>query len=85
MLNLCFILQDLPAFHTACLHGQLAGVQGIMATVQKLLVESMQDWLINSSDLQGRRPIHMVLSSRSAPNTSSCLVYLLENGAEVNA
>ncbi|XP_037615517.1 ankyrin repeat domain-containing protein 53 [Sebastes umbrosus] len=77
--------QDLPAIHTACLHGQLAGVQGLMATVQKLLVKSMQDCLINSSDLQGRRPIHMVLSSRSAPNTSSCLVYLLENGAEVNA
>ncbi|XP_059211187.1 ankyrin repeat domain-containing protein 53 [Centropristis striata] len=67
--------QCLPALHMACLYGQLATVQ--------LLVESGQEW-INSSDLQGRRPVHMVLSSRSSPSTSSCLRYLLENGADIN-
>ncbi|XP_031145778.1 ankyrin repeat domain-containing protein 53 isoform X1 [Sander lucioperca] len=67
--------QGLSALHMACLYGQLATVQ--------LLVESTQGW-INSSDLQGRRPVHMVLSSRSSPNTSLCLKYLLEHGADVN-
>lgn len=59
----------------ACLYGQLATV--------KILVESRKEW-INSSDLQGRRPIHMVLSSQSAPKTSLCLIYLLEQGADIN-
>ncbi|XP_029310418.1 ankyrin repeat domain-containing protein 53 isoform X2 [Cottoperca gobio] len=67
--------QDLPVLHMACLYGQLATVQ--------LLVESRQEG-INSSELQGRRPLHMVLSSRSSPNTSSCLMYLLEHGADIN-
>ncbi|XP_071315475.1 ankyrin repeat domain-containing protein 53 isoform X2 [Trachinotus anak] len=59
----------------ACLYGQLAAIQ--------LLAESTSGW-INSSDPQGRRPIHMVMSSRSSPNTSACLRYLLENGTDVN-
>ncbi|XP_031706904.1 ankyrin repeat domain-containing protein 53 [Anarrhichthys ocellatus] len=67
--------QGLPELHEACLYGQLATVQ--------LLVESRQEW-VNSSDLQGRRPVHMVLSSRSSADPSSCLTYLLEHGADVN-
>ncbi|XP_063752169.1 ankyrin repeat domain-containing protein 53 isoform X2 [Eleginops maclovinus] len=60
----------------ACLYGQLATVQ--------LLVEESRQGGVNSSDLQGRRPVHMVLSPQSSPNSSSCLIYLLEHGADVN-
>ncbi|XP_049923129.1 ankyrin repeat domain-containing protein 53 [Epinephelus moara] len=67
--------QGLSALHVACLYGQLAAVQ--------LLVECRLGW-IDSSDLQGRRPVHMVLSPRSSPNTFRCLRYLLEHGADVN-
>ncbi|XP_051284587.1 ankyrin repeat domain-containing protein 53 isoform X2 [Dicentrarchus labrax] len=67
--------QGLSALHVACLYGQLASIQ--------ILVGSRVGW-INSSDHQGRRPVHMVLSTRSFPNTSSCLRYLLEQGADVN-
>ncbi|XP_040887736.1 ankyrin repeat domain-containing protein 53 [Toxotes jaculatrix] len=65
----------LPALHAACLYGRLATVQ--------LLTETTPG-SVNSSDAQGCRPIHMVMSSRSSPNTSACLRYLLENGADVN-
>uniref|UniRef100_A0A665US37 Si:ch211-1o7.2 n=1 Tax=Echeneis naucrates TaxID=173247 RepID=A0A665US37_ECHNA len=65
----------LSALHVACLYGQLATI--------KLLVESTPGWR-NRRDVQGRRPIHMVMSTRSSPNTSACLRYLLENGADVN-
>ncbi|KAM8897908.1 ankyrin repeat domain-containing protein 53 isoform 2-T2 [Spinachia spinachia] len=68
--------QGLSALHLACLHGQLAAVQ--------LLVESGRG-RIACSDLQGRQPVHMVLSPRSSPNTSACLAYLLEHGADANA
>lgn len=68
-------LQGLSALHMACLYGQPATI--------RLLVESGKEW-INSSDLQGRRPIHMVLSSQSSPKTSLCLIYLLEQGADIN-
>ncbi|XP_068584432.1 ankyrin repeat domain-containing protein 53 [Cebidichthys violaceus] len=68
--------QGLSALHVACLYGRLA-------TVQRL-VESGQE-RVNGSDLQGRRPVHMVLSARSSPNASSCLAYLLEHGADANA
>ncbi|TKS92981.1 Ankyrin repeat domain-containing protein 53 [Collichthys lucidus] len=68
--------QGESALHTACLYGQLATVH--------LLLESRPGW-IDSSDHQGRRPVHMVLTSRSSPNTSKCLRYLLEHGADVNA
>ncbi|KAM8747262.1 ankyrin repeat domain-containing protein 53 isoform 2-T2 [Acanthopagrus schlegelii] len=64
----------LPALHMACLYGQLATVQ--------LLLESRLEW-IDSRDGQGHRPVHMVLSSMSFPNASSCLRYLLERGADV--
>ncbi|XP_029382790.1 ankyrin repeat domain-containing protein 53 [Echeneis naucrates] len=67
--------QGLSALHVACLYGQLATI--------KLLVESTPGWR-NRRDVQGRRPIHMVMSTRSSPNTSACLRYLLENGADVN-
>nr|XP_046236197.1 ankyrin repeat domain-containing protein 53 [Scatophagus argus] len=67
--------QGLSVLHVACLYGQLPTIQ--------LLVESGPGW-INSSDLQGRRPVHMVLSSQSSPNTSSCLRYLLEHGADID-
>lgn len=73
--HLFVIPQGLPALHMACLYGQLATVQ--------LLLESRLEW-IDSSDGQGRRPVHMVLSSMSSPNASSCLRYLLERGADVN-
>ncbi|XP_037336463.2 ankyrin repeat domain-containing protein 53 [Pungitius pungitius] len=68
--------QGLTALHLACLHGQLAEV--------RLLVESGRG-PIDCSDLQGRRPVHVVLSPRSSPNTSACLAYLLERGADTNA
>ncbi|XP_035531401.1 ankyrin repeat domain-containing protein 53 [Morone saxatilis] len=67
--------QGLSALQVACLYGQLASIQ--------ILVGSRVGW-VNSSDHQGRRPLHMVLSTRSFPNTSSCLRYLLEQGADVN-
>ncbi|KAK1889658.1 Ankyrin repeat domain containing protein 53 [Dissostichus eleginoides] len=67
--------QGLSALHMACLYGQLATVQ--------LLVESRHGG-VNSSDKQGRRPVHMVLSPQSSPNTASCLIYLLEHGADIN-
>ncbi|XP_056431363.1 ankyrin repeat domain-containing protein 53 isoform X1 [Gadus chalcogrammus] len=63
------------ALHVACLHGQL--------TCVKLLLESgLVD--INGGCGQGRRPVHMVLSTQSSPNTSACLEYLLDRGADVN-
>ncbi|TWW63421.1 hypothetical protein D4764_03G0004290 [Takifugu flavidus] len=71
----CIILQGQPAFHVACLYGQLA-------TIKQLLESSLS--LINSSDLQGRRAVHMVMSSQSWPRTSSCLRYLLQQGADIN-
>ncbi|KAG8006076.1 Ankyrin repeat domain-containing protein 53 [Nibea albiflora] len=67
--------QGQSALHVACLYGQLATVH--------LLLESRPEW-IDGSDRQGRRPVHMVLSSRSSPNTSPCLRCLLEHGADVN-
>lgn len=73
---LCIILQAQSALHAACLYGRLAAV--------KQLVESSQS-SINSPDLQGRRPLHMAVSSQSSPNTSLCLRYLLERGADINA
>uniref|UniRef100_A0A3Q2WBP8 Ankyrin repeat domain-containing protein 53-like n=1 Tax=Haplochromis burtoni TaxID=8153 RepID=A0A3Q2WBP8_HAPBU len=68
--------QSLPPLHVACLYGELGDVQ--------LLVKSRQQW-INSSDSQGRRPLHMVLSYKSFPRTCACLRYLLEHDADVNA
>uniref|UniRef100_UPI0037E6FF73 ankyrin repeat domain-containing protein 53 n=1 Tax=Semicossyphus pulcher TaxID=241346 RepID=UPI0037E6FF73 len=67
--------QGLSELHMACLYGQLATVQ--------LLLDSRPE-RINSSDQQGRRPVHMLLSSRSSPKASSCLRYLLEHGADVS-
>lgn len=74
--RLRFIFQGLSALHLACMYGQLAAVQ--------LLVQS-RPGLVDCSDSQGRRPIHMVLSSQSAPSTSACLRDLLEHEADVNA
>ncbi|XP_068164916.1 ankyrin repeat domain-containing protein 53 [Antennarius striatus] len=68
--------QGLSALHTACLYGQLDNIQ--------LLLDFRPDW-INSSDLRGHGPVHMVLSPRSTPNTSACLRYLVEHGADVKA
>ncbi|KAG7241538.1 hypothetical protein INR49_025443 [Caranx melampygus] len=67
--------KTLTALHMACLIGQLDTI--------RLLVESTPE-CIDRADPEGRRPIHMVLSSQSSPNTSACLRYLLENGADVN-
>ncbi|XP_052458743.1 ankyrin repeat domain-containing protein 53 [Carassius gibelio] len=39
---------------------------------------------VNSSCPHGRRPVHMVLSAQSRPNTHACLIYLLEHGAQIN-
>ncbi|RVE60401.1 hypothetical protein OJAV_G00180640 [Oryzias javanicus] len=68
--------QVLPALHAACFHGDLASV--------RLLVDS-KEWCINSTDLQGRQPIHMALFLQGFPNNSACLRYLLEHDANVNA
>ncbi|XP_026018078.1 ankyrin repeat domain-containing protein 53 [Astatotilapia calliptera] len=68
--------QSLPPLHMACLYGELVDVQ--------LLVKFRQQW-INSSDSQGHRPLHMVLSYKSFPRTCACLRYLLEHDADVNA
>ncbi|KAM4611597.1 ankyrin repeat domain-containing protein 53 [Polymixia lowei] len=68
--------QGLSVLHVACLHGQLACVEML---VDSGLVE------INTGCPQGQRPIHMVLSLQSLPNSSACLKYLLEHGADVNA
>ncbi|XP_058482114.1 ankyrin repeat domain-containing protein 53 [Solea solea] len=68
--------QGLSALHLSSLYGQLDALQ-------RLAVSSLQGQ-INGSDPQGRRPIHMVMSWRSAPNTSACLRCLLEHGADVN-
>lgn len=73
---LCFVLQGHSALHVACFYGHLA-------TVRQLLESGQSS--INSSDLHGRRPVHMVVSAQSSPNASPCLRYLLERGAEVNA
>ncbi|XP_012709900.2 ankyrin repeat domain-containing protein 53 [Fundulus heteroclitus] len=67
--------EGLAALHAACLYGELATVQ--------VLLESSPSW-INSSDPEGRRPLHMVLSSQSSSNSYACLRYLLEHGANVN-
>lgn len=75
LIFLCLLLQGQSALHVACLYGQLA--------TMKRLVESSQS-SIHSCDLQGRRPVHMVMSSQSSPNTSLCLRYLLEQGANIN-
>ncbi|XP_020495985.2 ankyrin repeat domain-containing protein 53 [Labrus bergylta] len=64
----------LSALHMACLCGQLATI--------RLLLDAKPEW-VNSRDQQGRRPVHMVLSSPSSPNTSSCVRFLLERGADV--
>ncbi|XP_034533180.1 ankyrin repeat domain-containing protein 53 [Notolabrus celidotus] len=74
-LNVLVSLQGPSALHMACLHGQLATIQ--------ILLDS-RPGMINGGDQQGRRPVHMVLSSRSSPNTSSCIRYLLEHGADIN-
>ncbi|XP_058251473.1 ankyrin repeat domain-containing protein 53 [Hemibagrus wyckioides] len=67
--------QGLTVLHVAAQHGQL--------NCLKLLLESgTVD--VNASCLHGRRPLHMVLSPESKPNTYSCLTYLLEHGAEPN-
>ncbi|XP_029931582.1 LOW QUALITY PROTEIN: ankyrin repeat domain-containing protein 53 [Myripristis murdjan] len=63
------------ALHVACLHGSWPCVELL---VERRLVE------INSSGPHGRRPVHVVLSSQSAPNSSACLRYLLEHGADIN-
>uniref|UniRef100_A0AAQ4Q695 Uncharacterized protein n=1 Tax=Gasterosteus aculeatus aculeatus TaxID=481459 RepID=A0AAQ4Q695_GASAC len=70
------MLQGQSALHLACLDGQLAAVQ--------LLVESGRS-PVDCTDLQGRQPVHVVLSPRSSPNASTCLTYLLEHGADANA
>ncbi|XP_041635984.1 ankyrin repeat domain-containing protein 53 isoform X2 [Cheilinus undulatus] len=68
-------IQGLSALHMACLYGQLATI--------RLLLDSRPGW-ISIRDQQGRQPIHMVLSSLSSPNTSSCVRHLLEHGADVH-
>ncbi|XP_062300430.1 ankyrin repeat domain-containing protein 53 [Scomber scombrus] len=68
-------LRGLSPLHVACLYGQLP-------TVRQLVMS--QQCSINSRGSQGRRPVHVVLSSRSSPNTSTCLRYLVENGADIN-
>ncbi|KAG7261426.1 hypothetical protein CRUP_008030 [Coryphaenoides rupestris] len=55
--------QGVSMLHVACLHGHLACV--------KQLVESgLVD--VNDSCARGSRPVHMVLSTQSSPNSSAC-------------
>nr|XP_019964097.1 PREDICTED: ankyrin repeat domain-containing protein 53-like isoform X1 [Paralichthys olivaceus]XP_019967715.1 PREDICTED: ankyrin repeat domain-containing protein 53-like isoform X1 [Paralichthys olivaceus] len=67
--------QGLSALHMACLYGQLGPL--------RVLVKTTLDEL-DSSDPQGRRPIHMVMSSQSSPKSAACLRFLLENGADIS-
>ncbi|XP_038126292.1 ankyrin repeat domain-containing protein 53 [Cyprinodon tularosa] len=66
--------EEQQGFHVKCFYSDLPAIQALLES---------REWLINSSDSHGRRPLHMVLSSRGASNT--CLRYLLEHGADVNA
>ncbi|XP_053717143.1 ankyrin repeat domain-containing protein 53 isoform X1 [Synchiropus splendidus] len=65
----------LTGLHIACLNGHLS-------TIRRLVESGV--CCIDSRGCQGHRPIHMVLSAHSAPNTIHCLKYLLNKGANVN-
>ncbi|XP_067308114.1 ankyrin repeat domain-containing protein 53 [Pseudorasbora parva] len=69
--------QGLTALHIAALHGHLDCVG--------LLLEAGDYVDVNVSCPHGRRPLHMVLTAQSQPNSHACLIYLLEHGAEINA
>ncbi|CAJ1085987.1 ankyrin repeat domain-containing protein 53 [Xyrichtys novacula] len=75
MVNIFEDKQGPSGLHQACLYGQLAEIQ--------LLLDATPG-RINAGDQHGRRPVHMVLSSLSYPNTTACVRYLLEHGADVN-
>ncbi|XP_042615158.1 ankyrin repeat domain-containing protein 53 [Cyprinus carpio] len=66
----------LSVLHIAALHGHLDCIE--------LLLEADGSVDVNSSCPHGRRPVHMVLSAQSRPNTHACLIYLLEHGAQIN-
>ncbi|XP_072233042.1 ankyrin repeat domain-containing protein 53 [Leuresthes tenuis] len=68
--------QGLPALHVTCLYGELAAIKHVLESGL---------WCINSRDSQGRRPLHMVLSSWGSTSISACIRYLLEHEADVNA
>ncbi|KAF4111569.1 hypothetical protein G5714_008600 [Onychostoma macrolepis] len=50
----------------------------------ELLLEAGGIVDVNGSCPDGRRPVHMVLSAQSRPNTHACLIYLLEHGAQID-
>ncbi|XP_016307787.1 ankyrin repeat domain-containing protein 53 [Sinocyclocheilus anshuiensis] len=66
----------LSVLHIAALHGHL--------DCMDLLLEDGGSVDVNSSCPHGRRPVHMVLTAQSRPNTHACLIYLLEHGAQIN-
>uniref|UniRef100_A0A3P8XED0 Ankyrin repeat domain 53 n=1 Tax=Esox lucius TaxID=8010 RepID=A0A3P8XED0_ESOLU len=70
-----YMNQGLSVLHVACLHGRLE--------CMKLLLES-ESADVNASCPLGRRPIHMVLTSRSRPHSHACLTTLLQHGALTN-
>uniref|UniRef100_W5KEF4 Ankyrin repeat domain 53 n=1 Tax=Astyanax mexicanus TaxID=7994 RepID=W5KEF4_ASTMX len=68
--------QGLTVLHVAAQHGRLDCV--------KLLVEAYcVD--VNASCPCGRRPLHMVLSPQSKPHSHTCIIYLLQHGAQHNS
>ncbi|KAK7171093.1 hypothetical protein R3I94_001108 [Phoxinus phoxinus] len=66
----------LTVLHIAALHGHLACME--------LLVEAGDCVDVDVRCPQGRRPLHMLLTTQSRPNSHACLIYLLEHGAQIN-
>ncbi|XP_073764139.1 ankyrin repeat domain-containing protein 53 isoform X2 [Danio rerio] len=65
----------LSVLHIAALHGHLD-------CMELLLAGGYAD--VNVSCPHGRRPLHMMLTAQSQPNTHAGLIYLLEHGAHIS-
>lgn len=70
------MFQGLSVLHIAALYGHLE--------CMKLLLDAGDVVDVNAGCRHGRRPIHMVLTAQSRPDTHTCLTYLLEHGAQTN-
>ncbi|XP_056594981.1 ankyrin repeat domain-containing protein 53 isoform X2 [Triplophysa dalaica] len=66
----------LSVLHIASLYGHLE--------CMKLLLNAGDVVDVNAVCPRGRRPIHMVLTAQSRPNTHACLTYLLDHEAQTN-
>ncbi|KAA0722818.1 Ankyrin repeat domain-containing protein 53 [Triplophysa tibetana] len=66
----------LSVLHIAALYGHLE--------CMKLLLDAGDVADVNAGCPHGRRPIHMVLTAQSRPNTRACLTYLLDHEAQTN-